>query len=145
MALPVGAKAAGSLVTLVDSTSSTQARVDAATGGLRVGGITNKIMDRSGSFTSLNQVLVFTTGTSPYSKVRIFATSPNCAAPCITVSIDCVEGSIQTCFILSGQSVGYDQTYNSIQEVPGRTLRITLKGNDTVLVQYRVVVYGHAP
>jgi hypothetical protein len=72
IALPVGAKAAGSLVTLVDSSSSTQARVDAATGGLRVGGITNKILDKSGSFTSLNQVLVFTTGTSPYSKVRIY-------------------------------------------------------------------------
>src|SRR5436190_17790355 len=77
LALPAGVKAAGSLVTIVDSSTTTKARVDGATKGLRVGGITKKVLDRTGTTSK-----TFTFSSSAYSQIRIFAEHPGCSGSC---------------------------------------------------------------
>jgi hypothetical protein len=141
LALPVGVKAAGSLVTLVDSSTTTKARVDSATSALRVGGVTNKILDKSGSGAPFTRI--FTINTAPYSQIRVYAVHSGCSGFCSGLTIECVEGTARTCLIVSDQR--FDETgYNAAAGIPGRTLRVTVSDSFGVGT-WRVVVYGRSP
>ena len=138
VAVPVGAQAAGSLMTLVDSTTSTKARVDPATSALRVGGITNKLLDQTGTISK-----TFTFSSAAYSQIRIFAEHPGCSGYCDTLTIECVEGAARSCTLLADQP--FDQNgYNALSAVPGRTLRVRVNISFGV-GSWHVVIYGHAP
>ena len=143
MALPIGAKAAGSLVTIVDSSTTTQARVDSATNSLRVGGATFKVLDKSGTLPAIEAV-TFTFTSWPYSQIRIFAESPGCAGTsCAHLSMDCVEGTARTCILIP--TATFDEFgFNQVQVVPGRTVRVAM-WNIGGGLSYHIVVYGRAP
>ena len=137
-AFPVGAQAAGSLMTLVDSTTSTKARVDPATSALRVGGITNKLLDETGTISK-----TFTFPSAAYSHIRIFAEHSGCSGYCDTLTVECVESGNRTCILLADQS--FDENgYNALSDVPGRTLRVRVNTWFGV-GSWHVVVYGRAP
>ena len=138
-AFPVGAQAAGSLMTLVDSSTSTKARVDPATSALRVGGITNKLLDETGTISK-----TFTVPSAAYSHIRIFAEHPGCSGYCDTLTVECVENGNRTCTLVAADQ-SFDQSgFNALFDVPGRTLRVRVNIQFGV-GSWHVVVYGRAP
>ena len=138
IAVPVGAQAATSLVTIKDSSTTTKARVDSATSALRVGGITNLMTNRTGTTDA-----TFTLSSSAYSEIRIFAEHPGCSGFCDTLTIECVESGVHTCSIVAPQQ--FDQNgFNTIAAVPGRTIRVAV---DAVfgIGTWHVAIYGRTP
>jgi hypothetical protein len=146
LAVPIGVKASGSLVTIMDSSTTTKARVDSATRSLRTGGITNKVLDRNGSPASPFH-FEFTFNAAPYSQIRIYADSPSCPqASCFHLTVGCIEppSNARTCLLVPTTPV--DQNgYNAVQEVPGRTVQVRVDWPGTDDGPYHVVVYGRAP
>jgi hypothetical protein len=139
VALPVGAQAAGSLVTIQDSSTATKARVDSPTNALRVGGITNILLDRSA--TNTGTTWTFQTPSSLYSQIRVFADNPGgCSGFCDTLTIECVEAGVRTCILVSEQAFDKDG-YNLLADVPGRTLRVTVR-DTSAIGAWHVVIYG---
>ena len=136
LVLPVGVEAAD--VTIVDPSTTNKARVDSATSSLRVGGITKRLVDRSGTGNA-----TFTFASAAYSKLRIFATYSGCSGFCARLTLQCVEGSTRTCSLVSSQV--FDQAgYNTVSEIPGQTVKVFVEDFFGV-GGWRVVVYGRAP
>ncbi len=144
VALPVGVKAAGSLVTIADSSTSAQARVDGSTGGLRVDGVTVKLLDRTDSVPTTGSKS-YTLTTSLYSRVRIFVEVLGGIGG--TVTVECVEGSARSCVLIPTANLDYNPIgYNNvIDDVPGRTIRVTVDDPWVSGLLWHVVVYGRAP
>ncbi len=143
LALPVAVEAAGTLVTIQDSSTTRKARVDAATSGLRVGGITNIVLDQAGAMPAPGSVS-YEFNSAPYSQIRIFADTPSCGGCTPTLTVECLEGTTRTCLLVSAQS--FDSSgYGAVFEVPGRTVRVTVNVTAQFGSTWHVVAYGHAP
>jgi hypothetical protein len=136
LVVPVGVEASD--VTIVDPSTTNKARVDSATSSLRVGGITKKLLDKSGSGNA-----TFAFASAAYSKLRIFATYSGCSGFCAQLTLQCVEGSTKTCNLVSRQV--FDQAgYDTVSEIPGATVKVFVE--DVFGVGgWHVVVYGRAP
>jgi len=136
LVVPVRVEAAD--VTIVDPSSTNKARVDSATSSLRVGGITKKLLDKSGTGNA-----TFAFASAAYSKLRIFAVYPGCNGFCARLTLQCVEGSTQTCSLASLQV--FDQAgYNTVSEIPGTTVKVFIE-DDFGIGGWHVVVYGRSP
>lgn len=143
VAMPVGVQAAASLVTIKDPSTAAKARVDSATSALRVGGITNKLLDQTATNGGTTGTWTFTVPSSAYSQIRVFAESPGCAGFCDTLTINCVEDAARTCNLVSGQSFDLNG-YNALWAVPGRTLRVTVD-RQSGIGSWHVVIFGRTP